>query len=98
MIKHFLTFEKNIADHEGKIEDLKHISSNSDLNIAEESISLKNPLNNSLSTLRTSLLPSLAESLEFNVNREQNYLKLFEIGKTFSKKNPKESWIRNFFY
>ena len=33
------------------------------LNIAEESISLKNPLNNSLSTLRTSLLPSLAESL-----------------------------------
>ena len=61
------------------------------LNIAEESISLKNPLNNSLSTLRTSLLPSLAESLEFNSNREQNYLKLFEIGKTFSKKNPKES-------
>ena len=36
MIKHFLTFEKNIADVEGKIEDLKHISSNSDLNIAEE--------------------------------------------------------------
>ena len=27
---------KNIADLEGKIEDLKHISSNSDLNIAEE--------------------------------------------------------------
>jgi phenylalanyl-tRNA synthetase beta chain len=61
------------------------------LNIAEESISLKNPLNNSLSTLRTSLLPSLAECLEFNSNREQNFLKLFEIGKTFSKKNPKES-------
>ena len=61
------------------------------LNIAEESIALKNPLNNSLSNLRTSLLPSLAESLEFNLNREQNYLKLFEIGKTFSKKNPKES-------
>ena len=36
MLKHFLTFEKNIADLEGKIEDLKHISSNSDLNIAEE--------------------------------------------------------------
>ena len=27
MLKHFLTFEKNIADLEGKIEDLKHISS-----------------------------------------------------------------------
>ena len=42
MIKHFLTFEKNIADLEGKIEDLKHISSNSDLNIAEEKISNQN--------------------------------------------------------
>jgi len=61
------------------------------LNISENSISLKNPLNNSLSTLRTSLLPSLAANLEFNLNRGQNYLKLFEIGKTFSKKNPRES-------
>jgi len=42
MIKHFLTFEKNIADLEGKIEDLKHISSNSDLNIAEEIGKLQN--------------------------------------------------------
>ena len=30
-------------------------------------------------------------NLEFNLNRGQNYLKLFEIGKTFSKKNPRES-------
>ena len=44
-----------------------------------------------MSTLRTSLLPSLAANLEFNLNRGQNYLKLFEIGKTFSKKNPRES-------
>ena len=36
MIKHFLTFEKQIADLEGKIEELRHISSGSDINIAEE--------------------------------------------------------------
>ncbi len=36
MIKHFLTFEKQIADLEGKIEELRHLSSSSDINIAEE--------------------------------------------------------------
>ncbi len=61
------------------------------LGLKENSISLKNPLNNSLSTLRTSLLPSLASNLEFNINRGQNFLKIFEIGKTFSKENPVET-------
>ena len=54
------------------------------LEIENKSISLKNPLNNSLSTLRTSLLPSLATNLEFNINRGQNFLSIFEIGKSFS--------------
>ena len=36
MIKHFLVFEKQIADLEGKIEELRHLSSNSGINIAEE--------------------------------------------------------------
>ena len=54
------------------------------LGIDNKSISLKNPLNNSLSTLRTSLLPSLATNLEFNTNRGQNFLKIFEVGKSFS--------------
>ena len=62
-----------------------------DLGLKENSISLKNPLNNSLSTLRTSLLPSLSSNLDFNINRGQNFLKIFEIGKTFSKENPVET-------
>ena len=53
MIKHFLTFEKNIADLEGKIEDLKHISSNSDLNIAEEIGRLQNKVLNELTDTRS---------------------------------------------
>ncbi len=61
------------------------------LGLEKNSISLRNPLNNSLSTLRTSLLPSLATNLEFNINRGENFLKIFEIGKTFSKENPIET-------
>ena len=36
MIKHFLSFEKQISDLEGKIEELRHLSSGGDINIAEE--------------------------------------------------------------
>ena len=36
MIRHFLSFEKQISDLEGKIEELRHISSGSNINIAEE--------------------------------------------------------------
>ena len=57
MIKHFLTFEKNIADLEGKIEDLKHISSNSDLNIAEEIGKLQNKVFNELTGTYSNLNP-----------------------------------------
>ena len=57
MLKHFLTFEKNIADLEGKIEDLKHISSNSDLNIAEEIGKLQNKVFNELNDTYSNLNP-----------------------------------------
>ena len=57
MIKHFLTFEKSIADLEGKIEDLKHISSNSDLNIAEEIGKLQNKVADELTDTYSKLNP-----------------------------------------
>ena len=57
MLKHFLTFEKNIADLEGKIEDLKHISSNSDFNIAEEIGKLQNKVVNELTDTYSNLNP-----------------------------------------
>ena len=57
MLKHFLTFEKNIADLEGKIEDLKHISSNSDLNIAEEIGKLQNKVVDELMNTYSNLNP-----------------------------------------
>jgi len=57
MLKHFLTFEKNIADLEGKIEDLKHISSNSDFNIAEEIGKLQNKVVSELTDTYSNLNP-----------------------------------------
>ena len=57
MLKHFLTFEKNIADLEGKIEDLKHISSNSDLNIAEEIGRLQKKVSQELTNTYSKLSP-----------------------------------------
>ncbi len=57
MLKHFLTFEKNIAELEGKIEDLKHISSSSDLNIADEIGKLQNKVINELTDTYSNLNP-----------------------------------------
>ena len=35
-MRHFLDFEKPIADLEGKIEELKHMSGTGEMNIADE--------------------------------------------------------------
>ena len=55
MLKHFLTFEKNIADLECKIEELRHLSSNSNLNIAEEIGKLQKRVVDELSTTYSNL-------------------------------------------
>ena len=55
MLKHFLTFEKNIADLEGKIEELRHLSSNSNLNIAEEIGKLQKRVSEELSSTYSKL-------------------------------------------
>ena len=36
MIRHFLDFERPIAELEGKIEELRHLSTSGELNIADE--------------------------------------------------------------
>ena len=55
MIKHFLSFEKQILDLEGKIEELRHISSGSDINIAEEIGKLQNAVSNELKSTYSQL-------------------------------------------
>ena len=36
MIRHFLDFERPIAELEGKVEELRHLSTTSEINIADE--------------------------------------------------------------
>ena len=48
-----------------------------------EPIALSNPISNDLSVMRTTLLPGLVKTAEYNLNRQQNRIRLFEIGLTF---------------
>lgn len=49
----------------------------------QPAIDLTNPISNDLAQMRTSLWPGLLNALNYNVNRQQKHLKLFEIGLRF---------------
>ena len=53
----------------------------------EHNVIMLNPLSNDLSVMRQSLLFSGLEALEYNLNRKQNNLKIFEFGKTYHDYN-----------
>ncbi|MDS0527491.1 phenylalanine--tRNA ligase subunit beta [Clostridium sp. SHJSY1] len=60
------------------------------IKVAEDSelrnvIKIKNPLGEDFSVMRTSTLPSIMESLGRNYSRNNEYAKLFEIGKVYIK-------------
>ena len=57
MIKHFLSFEKQISDLEGKIEELRHLSSGGDINIAEEIGKLQGAVAQELKSTYSKLTP-----------------------------------------
>ena len=57
MIKHFLSFEKQISDLEGKIEELRHLSSGTDINIAEEIGKLQGAVSEELKSTYSQLTP-----------------------------------------
>lgn len=54
-----------------------------------EAVSMLNPLSADLSTLRTSMLFTGLEILNYNINRRKSNLKLFEFGKTYSRNEEK---------
>ncbi len=51
--------------------------------LQEDSVPLANPLTSELGVMRTSLLPGLVEALRRNLARQQNRIRLFEVGKVF---------------
>jgi len=57
MIRHFLDFERPIAELEGKIEELRHLSTTSELNIADEVGRLESTANRLLRQTYSRLTP-----------------------------------------
>lgn len=53
------------------------------LNNNENNLVLANPIAPELAEMRTSILPGLLNSLEYNVKRQQNRVRLFETGLVF---------------
>ena len=50
-----------------------------------EPVALSNPIASDLSVMRTSLLPGLVKTAQYNLNRQQSRVRLFETGLTFIK-------------
>ena len=50
-----------------------------------KAIKLSNPISSELSVMRDSIWPGLLKVLSFNLNRQQNRVRIFEEGLTFSK-------------
>lgn len=48
-----------------------------------EPVYLQNPISSEMSAMRTSLLPGLLNTLQYNLNRQQNRARLFESGQVF---------------
>jgi len=49
-------------------------------------VTLRNPISADMAVMRTSLWPGLLQALQHNVNRQQDRLRLFEMGRVFSLK------------
>ena len=51
----------------------------------EQPILLQNPISEEMSLMRPSILPGLLHTLQYNVNRQQDRVRLFESGLVFNK-------------
>lgn len=64
--------------------------------LIDKTYELSNPITNELSTLRTSLVPNMVESVVRNVNNAQKSVSFFEIGTVFDEKRneyPKIAFV-----
>lgn len=53
---------------------------------AESAISVANPISNDMAVMRTSLMPGLIRTVQHNLNRQHDRVRLFETGLVFSKR------------
>ncbi len=57
------------------------------LDAGQEAVTLANPISNDMAVMRTSLLPGLLQALTYNLNRQNDRVRLFESGMIFSKQS-----------
>jgi phenylalanyl-tRNA synthetase beta chain len=53
----------------------------------DDPVALANPIASHMSVMRSSLIPGLVASVEFNVRHKQDRVRLFEIGRCFEKRD-----------
>lgn len=51
--------------------------------VTEQPLALANPISSEMSVMRTNLLPGLVKAAEQNLRRQQNRVKLFEVGNVY---------------
>jgi len=54
-------------------------------NTGDDKITLLNSVSSKLNAMRTSMIPSLLEIINYNFNHDQKVVKIFEIGKTYHR-------------
>ncbi|BBA85233.1 phenylalanine--tRNA ligase beta subunit [endosymbiont of Sipalinus gigas] len=79
---------KNFLIYSGYNEIISYSMINFNINIFKDKlIYIKNPISNDMSILRNSLIYGLIKTAKFNINRQQEYIKIFEHGVCFKYSN-----------
>ena len=52
-------------------------------------VQLTNPISQEMAFMRPSIISSLMNPLRYNINRQKDQIKFFEIGKVFKKEGEK---------
>ena len=62
-----------------------------------QAMELSNPISNDMSVMRTSLLPGLTSVFKYNQSRQQQRIRLFEIGQVFIEHNNQSGIDQDFY-
>lgn len=67
--------------------ELEKINLDQENELVKDQITLKNPLNDDYTTMRTTTLPSMLQTLAFNNSKKNQNVRLFEIARTYQNIN-----------
>jgi phenylalanyl-tRNA synthetase beta chain len=67
----------------------------SDFSVNNSPVKLKNPIASHMSVMRSTLCGGLISNLQFNLNRKQSRVRIFEIGRCFWEEGDEDKEIEN---